>query len=49
VMKREGKKFPWRAVLLVTLGTLVVLAGVVALFVYRYHYHFMNKWPYLTK
>jgi|SRR5579875_2679586 len=49
VLQREGKKFPWTAVLLVLLGVLVVAAGVVALFVYRYHYHFASKWPYLVK
>jgi sec-independent protein translocase protein TatC len=49
VLKREGKAFPWRLVLLSVLGALAIAAGVLALFVYRYHYHFIHKWPYLTK
>jgi sec-independent protein translocase protein TatC len=49
VLKREGRKFPWRAVLLVLVGVVLVVAGVIALFVYRYHYHFLTKWPYLSK
>lgn len=49
VLKREGGKFPWRMVLLVLLGIVLVIAGVIALFVYRYHYHFVTKWPYFMK
>ena len=49
ILKREGRKFPWRTVWLIALGVLLTLAGVVALFVYRYHYHFAHKWPYLIK
>ena len=48
VLRREKKKFPWRNVLLVLLGLLLVAAGVVALFIYRYHYHFAPKWPYFV-
>ncbi len=49
VLRREGKKFPWGIVLLVLLGIILVAAAVLALFVYRYHYYFLMKWPYLTK
>jgi len=49
VLKREGRTFPWKAVWLVLLGVLLVSGGVIALFVYRYHYHFASKWPYLVK
>ena len=49
VLKREGRKFPWKIVWLVLLGVLLTLAGVLGLFVYRYHYHFASKWPYLVK
>jgi sec-independent protein translocase protein TatC len=49
VLKREGRKFPWRTVWLVSLGVVLILGGVLALFVYRYHYHFASKWPYLAK
>jgi len=46
VLKRENKKFPWTIVLLILLAVLLVMAGVVALFIYRYHYHFAPSWPY---
>jgi sec-independent protein translocase protein TatC len=49
VLKREGKKFPWGMVLLTLLGVIVVLAGLVALLVYRYHFHVITKWPYLIR
>jgi sec-independent protein translocase protein TatC len=49
VLKREGKSFPWKLIALVSLGLLLALGGSLALLVYRYHYHFVQKWPYLTK
>jgi sec-independent protein translocase protein TatC len=49
VLKREGKKFPWGTVLLVTAGVALVTVGVIALLIYRYHYHFVYKWPYLAR
>jgi sec-independent protein translocase protein TatC len=49
VLKREGRKFPWRTVWLVALGVVFIFGGVLALFVYRYHYHFVSKWPYLVR
>jgi sec-independent protein translocase protein TatC len=49
VIKREGKKFPWRYVLLALLVLLLVAAGVVALFVYHYHFRLVPNWPFLVK
>ncbi len=49
VMKREGKQFPWTKILLISAGLLVIIAGSLALLVYRYHYHFLVKWPYLSR
>jgi sec-independent protein translocase protein TatC len=49
VLRREKKKFPWKIVLSVFLGVILVAAGVLALFVYRFHYHFIRHWPYLGK
>jgi sec-independent protein translocase protein TatC len=49
VLKREGKRFPWKMVLLLLLGVLVAIAAVLSLFVYRYHYHFISKWPFLSR
>jgi len=49
VLRREGKKFPWMTVVLVFLGLLIASGGSIALLIYRYHYHFISKWPYLVK
>jgi len=49
VLRREGKKFPWGMIALVFLGILVLAAGVVALLIYRYHFHWIMKWPFLTQ
>ncbi|MBV9303818.1 MAG: twin-arginine translocase subunit TatC [Acidobacteriaceae bacterium] len=49
VLKREGRKFPWGTVLLVIAGAIVVTIGVIALLIYRYHYHVLTKWPYLVR
>jgi sec-independent protein translocase protein TatC len=49
VLKREGKKFPWNKVLLVTLACVLAIAGVLVLLIYRYHLHFISKWPFLAR
>ena len=49
VLRREGKKFPWGVVFLVIFGFLALNAGVIALLVYRFHYHLLYKWPFLVK
>jgi sec-independent protein translocase protein TatC len=49
VIRREERKFPWRNTILVLLAMLLVSAGIVAYFIYRYHYHFITKWPYFVK
>jgi len=49
VLRREGKKFPWGMIALVFLGILLLAAGVVALLIYRFHFHWIMKWPYLTQ
>ncbi|MBV9406829.1 MAG: twin-arginine translocase subunit TatC, partial [Acidobacteriaceae bacterium] len=36
VLKREGRKFPWRIFWLILLAAIVLSAGVIALFVYHY-------------
>ena len=49
VLKREGKKFPWGKVWL-GIGLLILgAAGVVALLIYRYHFHVVQHWPFLIK
>jgi sec-independent protein translocase protein TatC len=49
VLRREGKKFPWWIVWLVILGVLLIAAGIVAMLVYHYHFHLIQKWPFLIK
>lgn len=49
VLRREKRKFPWRILLLVVLGLILLAAGVVSVLFYRYHYHFIQKWPYFIK
>jgi sec-independent protein translocase protein TatC len=49
VIRREGRKFPWRNTILVLLAMLLVSAGIIAYFIYRYHYHFITKWPYFVR
>ncbi len=49
VNSREGRKFPWRIVLLVILGIIAILAGLAALMIYRFGYHFLLHAPYFAK
>ena len=49
VLKREGKPFPWKMFSLVILGLLVVAGSVIALMIYRYHFHVVQHWPYFTQ
>lgn len=49
VLKREGKKFPWGAVWLILAIVILIVAGVLALFIFGLHYHVITKWPYLVK
>jgi sec-independent protein translocase protein TatC len=49
VLRREGKKFPWLMVMLVCLGLLIAIGGSIAILIYRYHYHFIQHWPFVVK
>jgi len=49
VLRREGKGFPWRLTSLAVLAIILLSSAAVALFIYRYHYHFIQKWPYFVK
>jgi sec-independent protein translocase protein TatC len=48
VLKREGKKFPWRRVLTWTAMILAVI-GIVALIFLQLGLHFHREWPYITR
>ena len=48
VMRREGRKVPWRTFVLIVLGVLIAGAAI-AFAMLHFHVHFISKWPYLTK
>lgn len=49
VLRREGKKFPWGKIMLGLLAFLLAAAGVIGLLIYRYHFHLIQKWPFMVK
>jgi sec-independent protein translocase protein TatC len=48
VMRREGRRIPWRTIILIVLGVLIVAAGI-AFAILHFHVHFVGKWPYLSR
>ncbi len=46
VLKREGKKFPWKTFWLIVIGTLIVIAAIVAVMHYELGYQFSPSWPF---
>src|SRR3984885_9418421 len=48
VMRREGRKVPWRTIILIVL-TVLIVGGAIAFAMLHFHVHFISKWPYLTK
>jgi sec-independent protein translocase protein TatC len=49
VLKREGRKFPWGTVGLVVLGLIIVSAIMVYVLIAHYHFHVIQKWPFLIR
>ena len=49
VLRREGKPFPWGILALVFTGLIAIGAGIVAVMIYRYHFHFIQRWPFFTQ
>jgi len=52
VLKREGRRYPWRNTILIALAVLAVLALATWVAVGHYHFHgyrFINHWPFMTK
>jgi sec-independent protein translocase protein TatC len=52
VLKREGKKFPWRRTFMILGIVMIVLLimAVIAIAHYHYHgWHFTNHWPFITQ
>jgi sec-independent protein translocase protein TatC len=48
VMKREGRRVPWRTIILSVLGVLLIGAGI-AFAVWHFHIHFVHRWPFFSK
>jgi len=48
VMKREGRKFPWKTFIGMVLIVLIVI-GLIAAAILYFHLHFIRKWPFLTR
>ncbi len=49
VLRREGKQFPWKIIALVAAGVLVLCGAGLAVLIFRYHFHWIPKWPFLIK
>ena len=49
VLRREGQKFPWMPVLLVTFAILAIAGGVTYWAQIHYHLHWIKHWPFLVK
>lgn len=49
VLHREGRKFPWRIVLAILGGILLLAAGAVGLAVAKYGYKIVLNWPFLVR
>lgn len=49
VLRREGQQFPWRKILYVVAAMLIFAAATAGVFVLRFGYHWVWKWPFLVK
>ncbi len=49
VWSREGRKFPWRTVILVLLAVLLVVAAGLYMSITRYGFHVVPHWPFLVR
>jgi sec-independent protein translocase protein TatC len=49
VLHRENRKFPWRKVLPIIFGVLLLLAGILYLAITRFDYKLVPFWPFLTR
>lgn len=49
VLHREGERFPWRKILYVLAGLAALAGATVAVYLLRFGYHWVWKWPFLVK
>ena len=48
VLKREGRRFPWKPVIRITILVLLIVAAAYFAIAY-FHLHFIRKWPFLQR
>jgi sec-independent protein translocase protein TatC len=49
VLKRENRKFPWKALFLWLISVVVILALFLGILISFYHLHFVRHWPFFVK
>jgi sec-independent protein translocase protein TatC len=49
VLHREEKKFPWSKLFIVLLVIAAIIAVVASIMVWKFGYHTLNHWPFLTR
>ena len=49
VLSREGRRFPWRRVLLPIFLVLLVLTAVLILAITKFNFHLVPHWPFLSR
>ncbi|MGH9667450.1 MAG: twin-arginine translocase subunit TatC, partial [Bryobacteraceae bacterium] len=49
VLRREGRSFPWKAVLWWAFAVLATIAGAIYLAIVRYGFKIVVHWPFLTR
>jgi sec-independent protein translocase protein TatC len=49
VLHREGRRFPWGVVALITIVVVLLVAGGVGLAITKYGLHLVLRWPFLTR
>jgi sec-independent protein translocase protein TatC len=49
VMKREGKKFPWGKVLIISVLAILLIAAIAVFGLLKLHYHPIGHWPFFAK
>lgn len=47
VLKREGRKFPWKWIVLAAFGVLMLAAATLAVMVYHFHFELAGHWPFV--
>jgi len=49
VLHREGRKFPWRKAILITVAVLLLVSGVLYMAITRFGYKLVPHWPFLIR